>query len=71
VKKSSYREYLIAATQDFDLRFACFSGESMPSGKQDSEVQGKIDKLWIGSLISGADLFDRFGTFFWNVADHH
>jgi hypothetical protein len=23
----------------------------MPSGKPHSEVQGKIDKLWVGSLI--------------------
>ena len=73
VKRVSYREYLIAATQEVDLRFAVVEGggAQMPSGKRGSEVQGKIDKLWIGSLILVVISLIGLTNILWNVAAHH
>ena len=43
----------------------------MPSGKRSLEVQGKIDKLWIGSLILVVISLIGLTNILWNVAAHH
>jgi hypothetical protein len=42
----------------------------MPSGKPDSEVQGKIDKLWVGSLILVLISLIGLMNILWNTFVH-
>jgi hypothetical protein len=42
----------------------------MPSGKRHSEVQGKIDKLWIGSLILVLISLIGLTNILWNAFAH-
>jgi hypothetical protein len=39
----------------------------MPSGKPDSEVQGKVDKLWVVSLILVLISLIGFMNMLWNA----
>jgi hypothetical protein len=51
-----YSEYLIAANQDFDLRFACFwAGAQIPNGRPDLEAQGTAGfDFDFGAIFGGA-----------------
>jgi hypothetical protein len=42
----------------------------MPSGKPHSEVQGKIDKLWVGSLILVLISIIGLANIVWNTFAH-
>ena len=43
----------------------------MPSGKPHSEVQGKTDKLWVGSLILVIVSLIGLTNILWTAFSHH